>query len=325
MSENFSCIESDQQLYLPTYPNATFVQFHTFLENYESETESENYLKTMKSGQVMLNTHKTFDINFMGDYLESIEGGLVYRAKTFSEFEIPFLTQNANDSNFVVVDYQCSTLDINYYLEEFQRHLDVLNIEGYYTFGSYIVLVVVILVAGNFRKTINGKSVLIYSIIQTMFYAQYFIPNEIFLANGIITCVTFELECFAFMWLAIISYDYLKTIRSNVSVQLSNINQKNQILKYSIIGFLAPFLIATGFLTYMGFYYNQKSIVYIIGLLFLLVLKISTGIFFIIFLITWRIKLVERADIEKMNACGPTETKLEKFVYLIIFMSLILN
>lgn len=271
----------------------------------------------MKSGQLELNTDKVFSTDFMIYFIQSIGTSIIYNSKTFSDFVMPFMSQTSNDSNFVIVDYQCSSLDIYYNLMEFFTHLNFWLAEELYAFGTYVVLDIVILVSKDFHQTINGKCVLIYSIIQTLHYSQNVIPNYIILSYPTIALIhdnlTFMLQCSAFMWLAIISYDYLKAIRSNVSLQLANINQKKQILKYSIFGFIIP-IVATCLLIF-----TPKTTGYVIFLCFQVTLKMCTGIFFIIFLIVWRIKYKETACINTMNECGPVETKFKRLALLTKF------
>lgn len=63
VTKDFDCAASEQ-FYLPTYYNATYVYFYPTRKSSPLDTESEKYLRTLKSKRAKLNMKRRFDIEF---------------------------------------------------------------------------------------------------------------------------------------------------------------------------------------------------------------------------------------------------------------------
>lgn len=87
-----------------------------------------------------------------------------------------------------------------------------------------------------------------------------------------------------------------------------------QILKYCLIAFGIP-IIAEGVFFMMAIFNLVRALWTLYSFCaFQIISKLVTTLYFTIFLITWRIRHKERADIDKMNQCPSIETNFERLV-----------
>lgn len=187
------------------------MHFHQSDNHVAEETESEKYLKTLKSDPSRLNTKKVFEGHFYVDYFNYQMRDFRYTDYTFAEMTIPFITLTY-ESNYVVVDYECSIIDVISYVMKFIVKEKEIDVGGGFTFGSYVVLFIIILIFKEVRENLNGKCVMIYSLVKCTQYIHLFFSQRVQLGYLLMYLENVETHS-GFMWLMIISYDCWKTMK----------------------------------------------------------------------------------------------------------------
>lgn len=232
ITKDFNCMASEQ-FYLPTYYNATYIYFYPTRKSSPLKTESEKYLRTLKSNRVKLNMRRRFDTEFfvtqMPHYYDKYftsELNLIsildfvpknLQISDFTKLTMPFIA-SFNDSAAVIVDYDCSVVDVNLKTAKIVHELDEKFgnfVEGTYWTRPIFYVVILILIASlkELREKLNSKLLVIYSINEIVLRILIYLEVDAHISNKFI----FELIAFtkfsSFVLLLIISYDYWIVIR----------------------------------------------------------------------------------------------------------------
>lgn len=203
ITESYEC-KLMQNYILTVQANSTFVYFNSTKENQKNPTQTEEYLRKIKSNQTKLNMDKKFDDDFIFYYA-------VYLRLVFSFSKVynpnikqpimPFVAYEKNEDQQVIVDYKCSPVDI----DAKKLYLFLPYVCLYFKLVQFIILLIVVVSIKQYRQNLNGKCLIIYSTMEVL--QQVF---RIIFPESKIESFLFN---FSGNWRLVISYDYWLTIR----------------------------------------------------------------------------------------------------------------
>lgn len=131
---------------------------------------------------------------------------------------MPFIASN-NHSKSVIVDFDCSYVDVNLNNAKILAHLEETTIAKvnrcvfYIKPFFYLIIFAVLVAIKDLRRKLNSKLFMIYAILQITEQVIRILIYRLALNNFVSNFLMLYTKFSVFLWLAVSSYDYMKTIK----------------------------------------------------------------------------------------------------------------
>jgi hypothetical protein len=214
INENGDCVSNNRTTPIPIDNISTYIYFKESYGNSTRNTNLQTYYKKLKSKKVPLKTTQPFSMYYMMTYLYFTVYN--YEMKSQRSDSIPFIAVKT-DQHLYLIDFECSLQDavnklvkiLNDSMESYPSLNHILDASS---IVCQLLIIFFYLMLKDLRRTVVGKSILIYCFLATFNNVQEMVSMEIYV-NHIFLKFNRYIYYMSKMWINIICFETFYIMR----------------------------------------------------------------------------------------------------------------